>query len=48
MLLTLHLLGGIRVLLIENLKWQPGQKQMAIAAIALAVFVGLLFAANLI
>ena len=32
-LLTLHLLGGIRVLLIENLKWQPGQKQMAIAAI---------------
>ena len=47
-LLTLHLLGGIRVLLIENLKWQPGQKQMAIAAIALAVFVGLLFAANLI
>lgn len=46
-LLTLHLLGGIRVLLIENLKWQPGQKQMAIAAIALALFVGILLAANL-
>lgn len=47
-LLTLHLLGGIRVLLIENMKWQPGQKQMAIAAIAMALFVGILFAANLL
>ena len=47
-LLTLHLLGGIRVLLIENLKWQPGQKQMAMAAITMAVVVGILFAANLI
>lgn len=46
-LLTLHLLGGIRVLLIENMKWQPGQKQMAIAAIAMALFVGILLAANL-
>ncbi len=47
-LLTLHLLGGIRVLLIENMKWQPGQKQMAIAAIGMALFVGILFAANLL
>ena len=46
-LLTLHLLGGIRVLLIENLKWQPGQKSMAMAAIAMALFAGILFAANL-
>ena len=46
-LLTLHLLGGIRVLLIENMKWQPGQKQMAIAAIAMALLVGILLAANL-
>ncbi|MGI9475423.1 MAG: succinate dehydrogenase, cytochrome b556 subunit [Hyphomicrobiaceae bacterium] len=46
-LLTLHLLGGIRVLLIENMKWQPGQKQRAIAAIAMALFVGILLAANL-
>ena len=47
-LLTLHLLGGIRVLLIENLAWQPGQKSMALAAIAMALFVGILFVANLI
>lgn len=46
-LLTLHLLGGIRVLMIENMKWQPGQKQMAIAAIAMALLVGILLAANL-
>jgi fumarate reductase subunit D len=46
-LLTLHLLGGIRVLLIENLKWQPGQKSMATAAIAMALFTGILFAFNL-
>ena len=45
-LLALHLLGGIRVLLIENLAWQPGQKNMAIAAIAVAVFAGLVYAAN--
>lgn len=44
LLLTLHLLGGIRVLLIENMKWQPGQKPMAIAAIAVSAFVGLLMA----
>lgn len=47
-LLALHLLGGIRVLLIENLAWQPGQKNMAIAAIAMAFFIGLLFAINLL
>ena len=46
-LLTLHLLGGIRVLLIENMKWQPGQKSMAMAAIVMAAFTGLLFAFNL-
>jgi succinate dehydrogenase subunit D len=46
-LLTLHLLGGIRVLLIENLKWQPGQKSMATAAIAMALFTGIMFAFNL-
>ena len=46
-LLTLHLLGGIRVLLIENMPWQSGQKSMAIAAIAMSVFVGLLLAVYL-
>lgn len=47
-LLTLHLLGGIRVLLIENLPWQPNQKTMAITAIAVAMLAGILFAAKLV
>jgi fumarate reductase subunit D len=47
-LLTLHLLGGIRVLLIENLSWQPGQKTMATAAIVVAGLVGIVFAASLL
>ncbi len=42
-LLTVHLLGGIRVLLIENLTWRPGQKRLATAAIGVAVVVALLF-----
>lgn len=36
-LLAVHLLGGIRLLVIENLAWRPAQKQMAMAAIAAAV-----------
>jgi len=47
-LLTLHLLGGVRVLLIENMPWQPGQKSMALAAIAMACIAGLLFAFNVL
>ena len=39
-LLAVHMLGGIRVLVIENLPWREGQKQLALfagsAAIALA------------
>lgn len=42
-LLAVHLLGGIRVLVIENLSWRPGQKQMAMGAIVLAVLVGVAF-----
>lgn len=42
-LLAVHLLGGIRVLLIENLDWQPGQKTMATVGIAVAVAVAALF-----
>lgn len=43
-LLTLHLLGGIRVLMIENMSWQPGQKSKAIAATVVSIAVGLLLA----
>jgi fumarate reductase subunit D len=42
-LLTVHLLGGLRVLLIENLPWGEGQKQMATIAVALSALVAFAF-----
>jgi len=42
-LLAVHMLGGIRVLLIENLPWREGQKQLATAALAAAVLVAIAF-----
>ena len=35
-LLAVHMLGGIRVLLIENMPWRDGQKNLAFGALALA------------
>jgi fumarate reductase subunit D len=35
-LLAVHMLGGIRVLVIENLPWRDGQKNLAFGALALA------------
>ena len=42
-LLAVHLLGGLRVLLIENLPWRPQQKQMAFGAVALATVAAIAF-----
>ncbi|MBV9969759.1 MAG: succinate dehydrogenase, cytochrome b subunit [Xanthobacteraceae bacterium] len=36
-LLTVHLLGGLRLLLVENLAWTRGQKPTAVIAGAAAV-----------
>ena len=47
-LLAVHLLGGIRVLVIENLAWRPGQKQMAFGAMTLAVLVAAAFLARVV
>lgn len=47
-LLAVHLLGGIRLLVIENLAWRPAQKQMAFGAIALAVLVAAAFLARVV
>jgi fumarate reductase subunit D len=47
-LLTVHLLGGIRLLVIENMPWRPGQKQMAMGALVIAAVVGAAFLARVI
>ncbi len=38
-LLTVHLLGGLRVLVIENFHWRDGQKQLATLAAAVSALV---------
>jgi fumarate reductase subunit D len=42
-LLGVHMLGGIRVLLIENMPWRDGQKSFALAALAIACVAALAF-----
>jgi fumarate reductase subunit D len=42
-LLAVHMLGGIRVLLIENLPWRESQKQVATAALAVAALAAIMF-----
>ena len=37
-LLVVHMLGGLRLLLIENLAWRDGQKELAAAASAVIAF----------
>ena len=43
LLLAIHLLGGIRVLLIENMPWRDGQKRMATLAAIAAMGVAAVF-----
>jgi succinate dehydrogenase subunit D len=42
-LLTVHLLGGLRVLVIENFAWRDGQKELATIAAAAAAVVAMVF-----
>jgi fumarate reductase subunit D len=39
-LLTVHLLGGLRLLWLENMPWHDRQRQLATAAGAVAIVVG--------
>jgi fumarate reductase subunit D len=45
-LLAVHLLGGLRVLVIENFDWRDGQKQFATVAAALSAIVAFIFLAR--
>lgn len=42
-LLAIHLLGGLRLLVLENLAWLDGQKRLALIAAAAAMIVAFLF-----
>lgn len=44
-LFTVHLLGGLRILVIENFDWRDGQKQLATLAAAISVVVAVGFLA---
>ena len=42
-LFTAHLLGGLRILVIENFAWRDGQKELATLAAALSAIVAFAF-----
>jgi fumarate reductase subunit D len=41
--LTVHLIGGVRVLMLEAHGWRPGQRVFAISALVAAALLGALF-----
>jgi len=47
-LLAVHLIGGLRVLAIENMRWRNGQKGLASIGIAAAAIVAIAFIARVI
>jgi fumarate reductase subunit D len=42
-LLLVHMLGGVRLLVIENLDWRDGQKQLATLAAAVSAVIAFIF-----
>lgn len=46
-LLVVHMLGGLRLLVIENLAWRDGQKQLATIAAGLSAVVALILLARM-
>lgn len=42
-ILAVHMLGGIRILVVENLPWREGQKRLATAALAVAAVAAIAF-----
>ena len=45
-LFTVHLFGGLRILVIENFDWRDGQKQLATLSAALSAIVAFAFMAR--
>ena len=45
-LLAVHMLGGLRLLLLESFAWRSGQAALALAAIVVAAVIAFLFLAS--
>jgi fumarate reductase subunit D len=45
-LLAVHMLGGLRLLVVENLPWLEGQKRLAVLAAAVSAVVAFVFLAR--
>jgi fumarate reductase subunit D len=45
-LLLVHMLGGLRLLVIENLDWHDGQKQLATVVAAVSAVIAFIFFAR--
>ena len=45
-LVLLHMFGGLRLLVIENLDWRDGQKQLATIAAAMSAVIAFIFLAR--
>jgi fumarate reductase subunit D len=46
LLLLLHMLGGLRILVIENLAWRDGQKRLATLAAGISALIAFVFLAR--
>jgi len=46
-LLLVHMLGGLRLLMLENLDWRDGQKELAAVAAAISAVVAFFFLARM-
>ena len=46
-LLAIHMLGGLRLLVVENFIWLDGQKRLAVMAAAASLLVALIFLARI-
>jgi fumarate reductase subunit D len=45
-LLLVHMLGGLRLLVLENLEWHDGQRQLATIAAAISAVLAFIFLAR--
>ena len=46
-LLAVHMLGGLRLLVVENFTWLDGQKRLAVLAAAVSALVAVVFLARI-